>query len=153
MQFKSKVDTFQEFCQYGTRENCEEDNPDARDCSKVHFRKIIQAHTNERLGVCPFLNGCHRMSTCKMLHYEVERTAARPPAATTAVAEAIRPQHPCQWINMDVRTIIPSAFGTFGVLMADPPWMISQRVNDTPESYGRVHELTKTFSGLYPGAV
>lgn len=34
-------------------------------CHRLHFRKIIQAHTDESLGDCSFLNTCFHMETCK----------------------------------------------------------------------------------------
>ena len=34
-------------------------------CTKLHFKKIIQSHTDESLGDCSFLNTCFHMATCK----------------------------------------------------------------------------------------
>lgn len=34
-------------------------------CKKLHFKKIIQSHTDESLGDCSFLNTCFHMDTCK----------------------------------------------------------------------------------------
>lgn len=34
-------------------------------CKKLHFKKIIQLHTDESLGDCSFLNTCFHMDTCK----------------------------------------------------------------------------------------
>lgn len=34
-------------------------------CTKLHFKKIIQNHTDESLGDCSFLNTCFHMATCK----------------------------------------------------------------------------------------
>lgn len=39
---------------------------------KLHFRKIIQKHTDISLGDCSFLNTCFHMNTCKYIHYEVD---------------------------------------------------------------------------------
>ena len=41
-------------------------------CSKLHFAKILQPHTDESLGDCSFLNTCFHMDTCKYIHYEVD---------------------------------------------------------------------------------
>lgn len=41
-------------------------------CNKLHFKKIIQSHTDESLGDCSFLNTCFHMDTCKYVHYEVD---------------------------------------------------------------------------------
>lgn len=41
-------------------------------CNKLHFKKIIQQHTDESLGDCSFLNTCFHMLSCKYVHYEVD---------------------------------------------------------------------------------
>ena len=61
------------------------------------------------------------MGICRMVHYTLDDAPA--------TATAVRPLHPCQWVNLDVRTLDPAVFGTFGVLMADPPWFIHQKVS------------------------
>ena len=38
---------------------------EADKCPKLHFKKIIQSHTDETLGDCSFLNTCFHMITCK----------------------------------------------------------------------------------------
>lgn len=50
-----------EFCPHGTRSDCMEGHV----CEKLHFKKIIQTHTDETLGDCSFLNTCFHMDTCK----------------------------------------------------------------------------------------
>lgn len=50
-----------EFCPHGTRSDCMEGHV----CKKLHFKKIIQVHTDETLGDCSFLNTCFHMDTCK----------------------------------------------------------------------------------------
>ncbi|GFR59785.1 N6-adenosine-methyltransferase subunit [Elysia marginata] len=55
----------QEFCQYGTREECYRTCPDSANCKRLHFKKIIHKHTDESLGDCSFLNTCFHMDTCK----------------------------------------------------------------------------------------
>jgi len=50
-----------EFCPHGTRSDCMEGHV----CKKLHFKKIIQMHTDETLGDCSFLNTCFHMDTCK----------------------------------------------------------------------------------------
>ena len=46
-------------------------------CSKLHFVKILQQHTDESLGDCSFLNTCFHMDTCKYIHYEVDKADVR----------------------------------------------------------------------------
>jgi len=50
-----------EFCPHGTRSDCMEGHV----CKKLHFKKMIQMHTDEALGDCSFLNTCFHMDTCK----------------------------------------------------------------------------------------
>lgn len=61
-----------EFCTYGTKDECRrvwmseyESSADKWTCHRLHFRKIIQSHTDESLGDCSFLNTCFHMETCK----------------------------------------------------------------------------------------
>lgn len=57
-----------EFCPHGTRFDCAKLNGGsafAEKCKKLHFKKIIQSHTDESLGDCSFLNTCFHMDTCK----------------------------------------------------------------------------------------
>jgi len=57
-----------EFCPHGTRIDCVKLNGGpgfAEKCKKLHFKKIIQSHTDESLGDCSFLNTCFHMDTCK----------------------------------------------------------------------------------------
>lgn len=52
-----------EFCPHGTRAECAKVEPET--CKKLHFKKIIENHTDESLGDCSFLNTCFHMDTCK----------------------------------------------------------------------------------------
>lgn len=55
----------QEFCPHGTKEECERATKGGLQCGRLHFRKIIQKHTDESLGDCSFLNTCFHMDTCR----------------------------------------------------------------------------------------
>ncbi|GFO20701.1 N6-adenosine-methyltransferase subunit [Plakobranchus ocellatus] len=72
----------QEFCQYGTREECNRTGPDAANCKRLHFKKIIRNHTDESLGDCSFLNTCFHMDTCKepseLCSVQISNTVASP---------------------------------------------------------------------------
>lgn len=67
-----------EYCRYGTRQECQRNrvsdsgNGNGSACDKVHFIKIVQAHTDETLGDCSFLNTCFHIKTCRYVHYEVD---------------------------------------------------------------------------------
>lgn len=53
-----------EFCPHGTKVECIRTSGQ-KICKKLHFKKIIQKHTDELLGDCSFLNTCFHMDTCK----------------------------------------------------------------------------------------
>lgn len=111
-------------------------------CNKLHFKKIIQAHTDEALGDCSFLNTCFHMDTCKYVHYEVDtptsssgnnltnikyngdksnRSLTLPKLKMTDSSTALQP---AQWIQCDLRFLDMTVLGKFAVIMADPPWDI-----------------------------
>ena len=70
----------QEFCSHKTRESCRRARGSHKACGKLHFRKIIQPHTDESLGDCSFLNTCFHMDTCKFVHYEIDTQREEVPA-------------------------------------------------------------------------
>ncbi|XP_066588823.1 N6-adenosine-methyltransferase MT-A70-like protein [Prorops nasuta] len=142
-----------EFCPHGTRVDCAKLNGGsgfAEKCKKLHFKKIIQVHTDESLGDCSFLNTCFHMDTCKYVHYEVDGPTAQPKEQveienvnSAAVATAIildgqtsssascgstascdLTLYPPQWIQCDLRYLDMTVLGKFAVIMADPPWDI-----------------------------
>lgn len=138
-----------EFCPHGTRveclkaqliaeENCDKSEGESSSeskCNKLHFKKIIQAHTDVVLGDCSFLNTCFHMSTCKYVHYQVDNEQVK---AIVKIEEASeipvvvkRNLEPSglslispQWIQCDLRYLDMSCLGKFSVIMADPPWDI-----------------------------
>ncbi|CAG5055039.1 unnamed protein product [Parnassius apollo] len=139
-----------EFCPHGTRAECvrafksQEDDDKETDnqnygCKKLHFKKIIQSHTDESLGDCSFLNTCFHMDSCKYVHYEVDN--ADPNITNKIITEtATKGGHngstlvpkpdgvltltPPQWIQCDLRYLDMTFLGKFAVIMADPPWDI-----------------------------
>ncbi|XP_053119036.1 N6-adenosine-methyltransferase catalytic subunit [Hemicordylus capensis] len=128
----------QEFCDYGTKEECMKANDADRPCRKLHFRRIINKHTDESLGDCSFLNTCFHMDTCKYVHYEIDAcTDLDAPSGRELIPgqELALPQavgrdssvdrlFPPQWICCDIRYLDVSILGKFAVVMADPPWDI-----------------------------
>ncbi|VDD83234.1 unnamed protein product [Mesocestoides corti] len=136
------------FCVHGTRIDCNQATRTEK-CTKLHFKKIIHAHTDESLGDCSFLNTCFHVDTCKYVHYEIDpadlttaeaREAAgaynrgqlRPDTldkrksglALEKAASASVPLYPPQWIKCDIRQLDMTILGKFAVIMADPPWDI-----------------------------
>ncbi|XP_057282038.1 N6-adenosine-methyltransferase catalytic subunit, partial [Pezoporus wallicus] len=133
----------QEFCDHGTKEECVRASGAERPCRRLHFRRIINKHTDESLGDCSFLNTCFHMDTCKYVHYEIDAGPTAPPHSPPAAAprqrspppkELARPPggsdagadrlFPPQWICCDIRYLDVSILGKFAVVMADPPWDI-----------------------------
>ncbi|XP_064359444.1 N6-adenosine-methyltransferase catalytic subunit [Dromaius novaehollandiae] len=128
----------QEFCDYGTKEECMKATDAERPCRKLHFRRIINKHTDESLGDCSFLNTCFHMDTCKYVHYEIDACsdAGAPggrehnPGQELALPQAVGGDasvdrlFPPQWICCDIRYLDVSILGKFAVVMADPPWDI-----------------------------
>ncbi|XP_060208321.1 N6-adenosine-methyltransferase MT-A70-like [Lycium barbarum] len=137
--FKSKGGSqVKEYCSALTKEDCRRQAGSYIACDKVHFRRIIAAHTDVNLGDCSFLDTCRHMKTCKYVHYELDSTPDVSPmmmgAGTLGPPKALKPQraHYCsevelgepQWINCDIRSFRMDILGQFGVIMADPPWDI-----------------------------
>ncbi|XP_053324454.1 N6-adenosine-methyltransferase catalytic subunit isoform X2 [Spea bombifrons] len=128
----------QEFCDYGTKEECMRASGVDTPCRRLHFRRIINMHTDESLGDCSFLNTCFHMDTCKYVHYEIDAWVE--PGGTAVGAETTPSQDmpvakgvgdpsvgrlfPAQWIRCDIRYLDMSILGKFSVVMADPPWDI-----------------------------
>ncbi|XP_022119130.2 N6-adenosine-methyltransferase subunit METTL3 [Pieris rapae] len=136
-----------EFCPHGTRAECvraykTQDNDGQTDthynCKKLHFKKIIQSHTDESLGDCSFLNTCFHMDTCKYVHYEVDNADPNLTATKTdtlskngqngtiiaSKPDGVLTLTPPQWIQCDLRYLDMTFLGKFAVIMADPPWDI-----------------------------
>ncbi|XP_058832926.1 N6-adenosine-methyltransferase MT-A70-like protein [Topomyia yanbarensis] len=100
-------------------------------CNKLHFKKIIQSHTDESLGDCSFLNTCFHMDTCKYVHYEVDTyVGLNTGSKFDGDGSSKRTKDPCaalyppQWIQCDLRYLDMTVLGKFAVVMADPPWDI-----------------------------
>jgi mRNA (2'-O-methyladenosine-N6-)-methyltransferase len=139
----SLMDTFRsqdgggvkEFCSYSTKGECMKVYRSREPCSKLHFVKILQPHTDESLGDCSFLNTCFHMDSCKYIHYEVDKidihrkmkkssaAAASPANRVGGMLESTKLVPP-QWIQCDMRNLKFEVLGKFSVIMADPPWDI-----------------------------
>lgn len=151
--FKSQGGTqVMEFCPHGTRVECLKnqlfndeqqiaDKPENSEiaeepkqlrCSRLHFKKIIQAHTDVVLGDCSFLNSCYHIKTCKYVHYQVdesdEQVVKKPDISENPLSIPKRSADVSlcspQWIQCDLRYLDMSCLGKFAVIMADPPWDI-----------------------------
>ena len=77
--FKKGVPSVREYCRHGTRAECLrviESSAGAETCSKLHFRRVLESHTDPSLGDCAYLSTCRRTHTCKFVHYEIEEESA-----------------------------------------------------------------------------
>ena len=130
-----------EFCPQKTREDCRRMSRSGRACPRLHFRRIIQSHTDESLGDCSFLNTCFHVESCKFVHYEIDQTQETEPRKSgTKPRPSLQSLGsklvPAQWINCDLRNFDTSVLGKFAVIMADPPWDIHMEL-----PYGRYCSL------------
>lgn len=129
----------QEFCDQGTKLECMRALHSEWPCPKLHFRRIINKHTDESLGDCSFLNTCFHMDTCKYVHYEIDSSpptapgqpphtqappSDRPLTASVTPDTSLGKLFPPQWICCDIRFLDVGILGKFAVVMADPPWDI-----------------------------
>lgn len=104
-----------EFCPHGTKAECQR-NAGTSLCKKLHFKKIIQKHTDEALGDCSFLNTCFHMDTCKYVHYEVDRTGQDLPQTAPnrpLVCTEGSTLYPPQWVQCDLRYLDMTVLGKF----------------------------------------
>ncbi|KAI7740242.1 hypothetical protein M8C21_031173 [Ambrosia artemisiifolia] len=114
--FKSKGGSqVKEYCTALTKEDCRRQTGSFISCEKVHFRRIIAAHTDMNLGDCSFLDTCRHMKTCKYVHYELDSTPDVPNMmmGVPPPSKPLKPQRAeycsevelgeSQWINCDIR--------------------------------------------------
>jgi hypothetical protein len=57
-------------CRYGTRSACPSSSTTG--CTEVHFERALRPHTEVSLGDCSYLNTCHRMESCRYVHWVLE---------------------------------------------------------------------------------
>ncbi len=110
------------FCQHGTLKECQKKTKGH--CINVHFRPIIEPHTDVSLGDCSYLDTCRHMEICKFVHYAIEDEETIPSNRKELVLSGDETVLDSQWINCDIRYFDYSILGKFDVIMADPPWDI-----------------------------
>ncbi|GAA5878031.1 hypothetical protein JCM3774_005986 [Rhodotorula dairenensis] len=119
-------------CTFTMRDDC----PRGPACPDVHFVRALRPHTEVSLGDCSYLNTCHRMSTCRYVHWILEDPAActapspvdEPVSQSEAVELPAVKALPPQWVNADLRDFDVTVLGKYDVLVADPPWAIHQEL-------------------------
>lgn len=109
----------------------------------VHYLPIITNYTDILLGDCSYLDTCHRMKTCRYLHYYTLNVLqsddvkndnlskkhyleciANEYTLGDSLLEYKRAVLPPQWISCDVRQIPFLILGKFAVIISDPAWDI-----------------------------
>lgn len=103
---------------------------------KVHYLPLISSSTDVSLGNCSYLDTCHKLKSCRYLHYytlnsqQLENDVAPGKLAELAIDYTIGepgiilPELPPQWINCDVRQIPFPILGKFAAIISDPAWDI-----------------------------
>ncbi|CEQ42360.1 SPOSA6832_04157, partial [Sporobolomyces salmonicolor] len=125
---------FVPICTSTTRETC----LDGTSCSNVHFVRALRPHTEAALGDCSYLNTCHRMDSCRYVHWVLEDpgSISEGEAKRRKEEETVKGKKraeanealPPQWINADLRNLDVSVLGKYDVVVADPPWAIHQEL-------------------------
>lgn len=122
--------------------------PGLVDClrSKIHYVPYLRPQTDMNLGDCSYLDTCHKLNTCRYVHYLQyfpESLKVKVDAITeqnnrqiklqvgvpfythgNCSADAIKVETPRQWIQCDVRKFDFSILGKFSAVVADPAWNI-----------------------------
>lgn len=109
---------------------------------KIHYLPIVNNHTDISSGDCSYLDTCHKMKTCKYLHYfsltpingAVNKAKELRMAATRLYDQEFTLGYsnceftklilPAQWINCDVRKLPFEILGKFAAIISDPAWDI-----------------------------
>lgn len=110
------------FCEFGVLSECQKKTKGM--CKNVHFRPIIESHTDVSLGDCSYLDTCRHMEICKFVHYQIEDDDLIPSNRKELVLSGDETVLDSQWVNCDIRYFDFSILGKFDVIMADPPWDI-----------------------------
>ncbi|KAK6461732.1 MT-A70-domain-containing protein [Scheffersomyces coipomensis] len=114
---------------------------DIFECSqtKTHYLPIINSHTDYYLGDCSYLDTCHKMKTCRYLHYyslaplsnldivdqqQLEKCKNHEYTLGECFTEYQRQIVPPHWINCDVRYLPFQVLGKFAAIISDPAWDI-----------------------------
>lgn len=116
--------------------------------TKLHFIPIVQAQTDFKLGDCSYLDTCHKMSSCRYIHYGQLMPLKKKELSSDetykifenikisdftrgeSVCAYLKPELPAQWINCDLMKIDFDVFGNdYGIVIADPSWTIHMNLN------------------------
>lgn len=103
---------------------------------KVHYLPLVTSSTDLTLGNCSYLDTCHKLKTCRYLHFytlnpQQQENDKQPSEEaqlglnyTIGEPGVILPETPAQWISCDVRKLPFSVLGKFAAIISDPAWDI-----------------------------
>lgn len=107
--------------------------------TKIHFLPLVTGVTDVSLGNCSYLDTCHKLKSCRYLHYYTlnppvgsAKGKGQEPKPVLALDYTVGECHdtvtrcetPAQWINCDVRHLPFSILGKFSAIISDPAWDI-----------------------------
>ena len=128
--------------------------------TKIHYVPNIKPYTDITLGDCFFLDTCHKLNTCRYIHYlqyipeslmeKAENEANiltegqlnHYPLYTHGEPCALGfkdPVIPAQWIRCDILSFDFTILGKFSAIIADPPW--NNNNSNTPNASNSDIEL------------
>ncbi|QEU59194.1 Ime4 [Kluyveromyces lactis] len=118
------------------------DCQDIIECSNthIHFIPNLKPQTDLSLGDCSYLDTCHKLSTCRYVHYlqyypeslqkqkiEEQKEQVKQHSFYThgeCCSSSFKKPLPPQWIKCDVRKFDFDILGKFSAVIADPAWNI-----------------------------
>lgn len=114
--------------------------------NKIHYVPNLKQQTDLSLGDCSYLDTCHKLNTCRYVHYlqylpeslktkianETKQTNNKLSSQRAVpfyvhgncCSDVVKSQLPEQWIQCDVRKFDFSILGKFSAVIADPAWNI-----------------------------
>lgn len=112
--------------------------------TKIHFVPNLKPQTDLNLGDCSYLDTCHKLNSCRYLHYlqyipeSLQQQVKQSTSQFNSKINLYQPFYthsyccsfqnklilPPQWIRCDVRKFDFNILGKFSVVIADPAWNI-----------------------------
>lgn len=90
---KSTDNRHQEICLYLTRQECRDaiEEHFVAPCTRLHFKPVLYPQTDPSYGHCSYLNTCHRVTSCKYLHFELDTDPPHPAFQWQTTGETYAP--------------------------------------------------------------
>lgn len=115
MKYRS-YEPFNEICPHTTRVACTEslrkelglNHPNPPFCDRVHFRPLIRAHTDDKLGHCSYLNTCYSEPTYAHSTAVTPFASSRPGGGAVNVPSGLgaggrgKEKAPCRYLHFEV---------------------------------------------------